>query len=211
MNDIIKDYVNNKIKLEKYQWIGVFAFIFVLTGVFGWIYEYIFYYINFGMKEFYWQGGNFLPWINIYAIGSFLILFFVQKVKNKPWLVFIISFIVTGILEYVSGYVIYKFFGQRFWDYNVEIWNFLNIDGFVCLRSVMFFGVSSLILIYLLVPFCIFLALKLPKKLFLSISIILFSIVMFDELYNLIFARIFSLPRACDIYKKIGIKYMSLH
>lgn len=211
MKSIIKDYINNEIKLERYQWIGIFLLIFVLTGVFGWIYEYIFYYFNFGMKEFYWQGGNFLPWINIYAIGSFLILFFTHKVKNKPVFVFLISFIVTGILEYASGYVIYEFFGQRFWDYNVEIWNFLNIDGFVCLRSVTFFGISSLILIYLLVPFCILLSKKIPKKIFLTISILLFSIVMFDELYNLIIARMIGLPRACDIYKKIGIKYMSLH
>ena len=42
------------------------------AGFFGWIYEFIFYYFDVGTGEFYMQGGNFLPWINIYAIGAVL-------------------------------------------------------------------------------------------------------------------------------------------
>ena len=162
------------------------------------------------MKEFYWQGGNFLPWINIYAIGSIMILFLTRKIKKHPLLVFLISFISTGILEYVSGYLIYKLKdGLRLWNYNTEILNFGNIGGFVCLRSVLFFGLSALILIYIIMPLCITIATKLNKKTFLIISIALLSIVLFDELYNLIFARILSLPRARDIYSNIGINYMT--
>ena len=103
----------------------------------------------------------------------------------------------------------YKIGGFRCWDYNTEIWNFGNIQGFVCLRSVLFFGLASLILIYLVVPFCFALARKMNKKVFLAISITLCSIILFDELYNLLFARIFGLPRASTVYKKIGFKYMS--
>ena len=35
------------------------------------------------------------------------------------------------------------------------------------------------------------------------------AIFMFDELYNLIFARILDLKRASDIYKQIGFKYVN--
>jgi uncharacterized membrane protein len=115
----------------------------------------------------------------------------------------------TGILEYLSGYVIYQFFGLRFWDYNVEILNFGNIGGFVCLRSVSFFGVSSLFLVYVIVPFCIYLSRIINKRLFLVFSISLCTIIMFDEFYNLVFARVFMLPRASDVYKSMGIKYVS--
>ena len=120
-----------------------------------------------------------------------------------------ISFITCGILEYIAGLGMYVIGdGFRCWDYNTEIWNFGNIHGFVCLRSVSFFGLSALLLIYLVVPLCFFIANKMPKKIFLIMSIGICSIFIFDELYNLIFARILSLPRASDIYKKIGFKYM---
>ncbi|MBR3161725.1 MAG: putative ABC transporter permease [Bacilli bacterium] len=209
MKEVFIKYLNDKIKYEKWQLISILFLIVVLSGTFGWIYELIFYYFNGGMKEWYMQGGNFLPWINIYAIGAILIIITTYKVKKKPILVFLISFIVTGILEYISGLLIYKLCnGLRLWNYNKEILNFGNINGFVCLRSVLFFGVSALILVYIMVPTCIYLSKKINKKYFITISIILFSIVIFDEIYNLIIARILNTPRASTIYQSIGIKYV---
>ena len=61
-------------KLERWQWVGVMMLLVVFAGSFGWVYEFIFYYFDGGMRELYMQGGNFLPWINIYAIGAVLIV-----------------------------------------------------------------------------------------------------------------------------------------
>lgn len=70
-----KNYLNKKPSFDKERWIGIFCLIFTISGVFGFLYEFIFYYFNGGMVKFYWRGGNFLPWINIYAIGAGLIYF----------------------------------------------------------------------------------------------------------------------------------------
>ena len=212
MKEIINKYKEDKLKLETYQKVGVVLLTVVLAGIFGWIYEFILYYFDGGCKEFYMQGGNFLPWINIYAYGALLVMFFTKKIRNKPLLVFIAALVITGLLEYFSGLVIYKIGdGLRLWDYNQEIWNFGNIGGFICLRSVLFFGVSSLLLIYGIVPFCIYLSKKMSKKVFLILSITLFSIVMFDEVYNLLIARVLNLPRAADFYKSLGFKYVKFN
>lgn len=209
MKEIYNKYMNDNIKLTKKQIIGITCLIIVFSGIFGWIYEFFFYFLNSGMKEFYWQGGNFLPWINIYATGAILIILTTKKYKKNPLMIFLIAAIVTGILEYISGFIIYHLFdGLRLWDYNVEIWNFGNIDGFICLRSVVFFGASALFLIYLMLPFCIYLSTIMKEKTFLIVSVSLCSIILIDELYNLLFARIFNLPRAYDIYSKFGIKYL---
>lgn len=207
MKKVFNDYLNDKIKLEKWQIIGISCLILVLSGIFGWVYEFIFYFFDSGMKRFTYQGGNFLPWINIYATGSFLIIFFTRKYKKSPFKIFLIAVIVTGILEYVSGFIIYHMFdGLRLWDYNTEILNFGNIDGFICLRSVLFFGVSALFLMYGMLPFCIFLSKKMNKKVFMVISISLCSLVLIDEIYNLAISRLFNLPRSYDLYKYLGIK-----
>ena len=72
------------------------------------------------------------------------------------------------------------------------------------------FGLLSLALIYLIVP----LLLKLVKskkinqdKLYLF-SIIICSIILLDELYNLIFPKILKIPGALDVYTSLGIKYI---
>lgn len=204
-----KDYLEKNHSFDKKKMLGIFCMIIVIGGVFGFLYEYLFYFFNGGMKEFYYRGGNFLPWINIYATGSVMIYILTYKYRKNPLKVFLISVISTGLLEYFSGLGIYIIGdGLRYWDYNTEILNFGNINGFVCLRSVMFFGLSALLLMYVIVPFCFHVANKSNKKVFLIVTITICSIFLADEFYNLIFTRIFNLPNAIKIYKSIGIHYM---
>ena len=201
-------YLNEDIKFDKETMIGIFCLLVVITGMFGFLYEFIFYYFNGGMKTFYWRGGNFLPWINIYATGSIMIYLLTYKDRKKPLKVFLVSIITTGILEYFSGLGMDKIAGKRCWDYSQEILGALNINGYVCLRSVLVFGVFSLLLIYLVLPLIFYIAKKSNKKVFITTSIILCSIIMIDEFYNLLIARIFHLPRAYNVYSKLGVPYV---
>lgn len=201
-------YLNEDIKFDKETMIGIFCLLVVITGMFGFLYEFIFYYFNGGMKTFYWRGGNFLPWINIYATGSIMIYLLTYKDRKKPLKVFLVSVITTGILEYFSGLGMDKIAGKRCWDYSQEILGALNINGYVCLRSVLVFGVFSLLLIYIVLPLIFYIAKKSNKKVFVTTSIILCSTIMIDEFYNLLIARIFHLPRAYNVYSKLGVPYV---
>ena len=210
MVGFFKKYIDEKIRLASYQKVGILFLVVVFAGFFGWLYEFIFYYFDGGTGDFYMQGGNFLPWINIYAIGAVLILLVAWRLRKYPWAVFLASLLVTGMLEFLAGWLVYVIGnGTRYWDYNVEILNFGNIGGFVCLRSVLFFGVSALFLVYIIVPFCIYLAKKMSKKAFLVLAISLFTIVMVDEVYNLLASKFFDWPDAMDFYKSIGWKYLT--
>ena len=210
MKKMLKEYLNKDIKLNKKELISVICMIIVFSGVFGWLYEFLFYYLNSGFKTFYMRGGNFLPWINIYAYGAFLILILTYKRRKHPIQVFLISMISTGILEYISGYVLYgKLHWIRCWDYNQEVLNFGNINGYVCLRSVLVFGVLGLLLVYFIV--LLFIIIVKNNKIINTIyivSIIVCSIFLIDEVYNLIFPSLFNLPKATSIYKDLGLKYL---
>lgn len=203
---------NKKNRLKPYQQLGIIFLIVVFAGFFGWLYEFIFYFFDGGTGEFYMQGGNFLPWINIYAYGALLIMLLVQllKIKKYPWLVFLVSMVATGLLEFVAGWLVYVIGnGTRYWDYNTEILNFGNIGGFVCLRSVLVFGVSALMLVYIIVPFFMKLARGMSRRAFLILSISLFSVVMADEIYNLLASKFFNWFDAIDFYKMLGWKYLT--
>ena len=209
MKKFLNKYLNEDIKFDKVTMFGIISLIIVIAGLFGWVYEFIFYYFNGGMKYFYYRGGNFLPWINIYAIGALAIYFFAYKYRKSPIKVFLISALATGLLELIAGWGMYTLCDHfRCWDYNSEILSYGSIGGFVCIRSVLFFGLSSLMFIYGIVPFCYYLASKMNKKTFLIMSFVLVGIILFDEIYNLVLARAFDLDRASDIYKKIGFKYV---
>lgn len=205
-----KRCLSGELKLERWQWLGIMMLLVVFAGFFGWVYEFVFYYFDGGTGEFYMQGGNFLPWINIYAIGAVLIVWACWKIRKYPWAVFLLSMLIAGIVEFVGGWLVYTIGnGTRYWDYNTEILNFGNIGGFVCLRSVLVFGFSALFLIYIILPCAIWLAQKLSKKAFLALAITLFAIVMLDEVYNLLASKFFDWPDAMDFYKSLGWKYLT--
>ena len=103
----IMNMSSDKMKKELYlkKRITLILLVMVLSGIFGFVYETIFYRIDLGY--FVKRGSTFGPWIPIYAFGGLLITLTTYKRKNKPLLVFIISSIVTGLLEYITGYIEY--------------------------------------------------------------------------------------------------------
>ena len=138
---------------ENMQLINLLILIMVLRGVFGFIYEELFYRIDLGY--FVKRGSTFGPWIPIYVFGGAAFTLLVYSFKDKPVLVFLLCVLVSGVMEFVTGYVLYHVFNTRLWDYNTEIWNWGNIGGYICLRSVLFFGVSGLALLYGVIPILI--------------------------------------------------------
>ncbi len=145
-------------KIDLKTTISLILIIGLLSGVFGFIYEMLFYRIDLGY--FVKRGSTFGPIIPIYFFGGIFITLFTYNLRKNPLLVLLINSVVTGILEYATGFFFYEFLGTRLWDYNTEIWNWGNINGYICFRSIAFFGISSLALIYLVVP----MVLKLRNK-----------------------------------------------
>lgn len=123
--------------------------IFVLSGIFGFIYETIFYRIDLGY--FVKRGITFGPWIPIYGFGG-IFIYLLNKNKKNAFAIFLYGSLISGILEFLTGYILFNYFNVRLWDYNVEILNYGNIGGYICLRSILFFGLSSIFLIKLIVP-----------------------------------------------------------
>lgn len=135
---------------EKSRKIYILLLIFVVGGIFGFVYEEIFYYIDLGYLVK--RGSTFGPWIPIYGFGAVFIALTTERLRRRPWLVLLVSGIVCGVLEYATGFVLDHAFHSRPWNYDVEIWNWGNLGGYVCARSVLFFAVSGLFLQYVIRP-----------------------------------------------------------
>ena len=124
--------------------------IILISAIFGFVYETIFYRIDLGY--FVKRGYTIGPWLPIYATGGLLIYLINKNNKDNILKVFILSALVCGTLEYIVGYLLFNISNIRLWDYNTEILNYGNIEGFVCLRSVLFFGLSGVFLMNMILP-----------------------------------------------------------
>ena len=165
--------------LRKGDTICCLALIFTVFGIVGWIYEMLFYRINDGM--FVERGQGLGPWLPIYGFGAVFICLFAIRFRKSMPAVFLMSALVSGVVEYLTGWVLYTFFdGLRLWDYNTEIWNWGNIGGYICLRSILLFAFGGLFLVYIAVPLIRGLSRMLPTTLFRVVSLLLPVLFLID-------------------------------
>ena len=151
--------------------------LFIIGSIIGYTYEVIWYLIEDG--KLINPGFMYGPFLPIYGFGAILLTLVLdhKKIKKYPFLVFVLGFVVTGILEYFGGYFLYQIYHLRWWDYTGM---FLNINGFICLRSLTVFACAGVVLVYFLLP-RIKLILSKANKLYVDIIIIISAILMLSD------------------------------
>ena len=123
------------------------------------------------------------PWLPIYGIGA-LGIYAMKPMKKHPALLFLLCAAVTGIVEYLIGYAGIRFFGMRLWDYRGLLW---NIDGIVCLRSVVSFALMGLVFHYALEPAAARLVRKLPPETVRAVCRVLLAVLLADCILSALF------------------------
>lgn len=158
--------------------------IILISAIFGFIYETIFYRIDLGY--FVKRGYTIGPWLPIYATGGLLIYLSNIKNKNNILKIFINSAVMCGLLEFIVGYLLLHISHIRLWDYNTEILNYGNIGGYICLRSVLFFGLSGVFLMNIVLPLITKIINKYQSKKTEYITIFLGGLFCIDFIVNYI-------------------------
>lgn len=159
-----------------------YLFLIFLTGcLVGWIYEEVFYWITEGLLRN--RGILYGPWLPIYGIGA-LGIYAMKPVRKNPALLFFLCAAVTGIVEYIIGAAGICLFGMRLWDYRGLLW---NLDGLICLRSVVSFAVMGLVFHYLLEPAAERMIGKLPSKTVQSVCLTLLLLFLSDCILSALF------------------------
>ncbi|OFI07014.1 hypothetical protein CLOACE_06000 [Clostridium acetireducens DSM 10703] len=134
-------------------------FYFIVYSFLGWCLETI--YATIKNKNFINRGFLFGPFCPMYGFGALSIIIFLKPFRNSILFLFIFSIILTSILEYLTGYILEKFFHTVWWDYSD---NFLNIKGRICLSFSLLWGILSVFFIYEIHPFFINLTNFIHKK-----------------------------------------------
>jgi len=117
---------------------STYILLFFIFSIVGWVYEVLLHLINEG--TFVNRGTMYGPWLPIYGTGGVAILYLLQRFRKKPILLFVSSFVLCGIIEYTGGWLLFHFKNSRYWDYSNYV---LNINGFICLESLLVFGLGG--------------------------------------------------------------------
>ena len=89
------------------------------------------------------------------------------------------SMVVCSILEYLTSYIMEKLFKARWWDYSDRKF---NINGRICLETMIPFGLLGCLLMYVINPFISGFISKVPKDILNPISIVLFILFVIDNI-----------------------------
>ena len=155
--------------------------LFFIGSFIGWIYEEIFYYLSENLITN--RGFFYGPYLPVYGWGSIILMILLKKLKKHPLLIFILSMLITGVVEYITGYIMFAIYGRVWWDYTGL---FLNIHGYVCLRSVFTFAIGTIGLIYIIEPI-LNKFIKNKKNLSFIISLILLIIFIIDNIITFLY------------------------
>ena len=73
-----------------------------------------------------------------------------KKTYKRPVLTFLIIMLSAILLEYTTGFMLLLIWNKRYWDYSSY---FLNINGYICLFSILSFSILGMVYVYVLEPF----------------------------------------------------------
>ena len=130
--------------------IRVYFLLFIIYSVLGWCLEVVGKLIQY--KRFINRGFLIGPYCPIYGCGAVLITFLLKKYIDDPLVLFVMVIVVCGILEYLTSFFMEKIFKARWWDYSQKKF---NINGRVCLDTIVLFGLLGLFIMYISNPFLI--------------------------------------------------------
>lgn len=117
------------------------------------------------------------PYCPIYGIGALLIVIFLSKFEAHPVALFVLAVVICSILEYFTSYFMEKIFKARWWDYSNKK---LNINGRICLETMIPFGIIACLLIYVMNPFFVEMIFKIPDSAMLITFIVLLVLFLAD-------------------------------
>lgn len=117
------------------------------------------------------------PYCPIYGVGGVAITLFLNQYYEKPITLFIMAVVLCAVLEYITSYIMEKLFKARWWDYSKKKY---NINGRICLETMLPFGLLGCFIVYVSNPFIYKLFALLSPTVTNVIAIILFICLVMD-------------------------------
>ena len=143
--------------------------LFFIYSVAGWVTEVFLKFLEY--KRFINRGFLIGPYCPIYGAGAVLITVGGKLLSpvDRTWAMsFLIAFVLCGLLEYLTSYILEKYFHARWWDYTERP---MNLHGRVWIGNLILFGIGGVFILEEFNPRLLALAHRMGPRLFVAILI----------------------------------------
>lgn len=113
------------------------VWIFIVYAFIGWCTEVAYAALDTG--KFVNRGFLNGPYCPIYGCGVVIVVGLLTPLKDNRIILFAGSFVLTTVLEFITGYILEKVFHNKWWDYSDKPF---NIKGYICLKFSILWGLA---------------------------------------------------------------------
>lgn len=100
------------------------------------------------------------PICPVYGAGAAAVAVFLPELKDQLFFLFLGGMIVTTFVEYLTGRILELIFHRKWWDYSDQRF---NLDGYVCLKNSVVWGICSVLMICFFDPLLCRLLVLIPR------------------------------------------------
>lgn len=152
--------------------------LFFIYSFMGWVTEVILKYFQY--KRFINRGFLIGPYCPIYGTGAVIVTLggrLLAPVERSLAMSFLIAFVLCGLLEYMTSYILEKHFHARWWDYSQKP---MNLHGRVWIGNLILFGLGGVLILEVFNPRFLALATDMEPLLFNSLLMALSLLFVAD-------------------------------
>ncbi len=153
--------------------------LFMIYSICGWVMEVLFKLIQNGKLVN--RGFLIGPMCPIYGFCGLSVSLIFDHIEHSYLSVFLISIVTCAVFEYFVSWLLEKLFHARWWDYSHKRF---NINGRICLRNLLFFGILGILGVYFFNPFIYSILDNLSYNTLKISSIILFILFLIDTFFS---------------------------
>ncbi|MBQ1810405.1 MAG: hypothetical protein II016_04725 [Erysipelotrichaceae bacterium] len=143
---LLDDLVDDLVIDSEYGLTDLIAIFFTFCFA-GWCWEVLLHLMQ--HHELVNRGTLYGPWLPIYGCGGVAIIFLLNRFKNNPTRLFLMTVGLCGVLEYAASLILDFIYNASYWDYKEM---FLNLNGRICFAGLLLFGIGGMFGIYIAGP-----------------------------------------------------------
>lgn len=144
------------------------------------------------------------PYCPIYGIGVLTVVVVLTPLKENLLILYIGSFILTTIIEFLTGFILEKVFHNKWWDYSDKPYNLM---GYICLKFSIYWGFACTFIMLIIHPIVYTFIIHIPKTLGIVLLCIILSVFIVDMCVTVATILQFNkkLQRINEISKRIHV------
>lgn len=162
-----------------YTWYEIFAY-FLIYSFLGWCTEVVYAAVSTG--ELVNRGFLNGPVCPIYGFGMLAVLACLTPLQDSAAVMFLGGMALTTFIELAGGWVLYKAFHTRWWDYSDKPF---NLGGYICLEFSLLWGLGTVIIMRVVHPFIAALVAPIPHKVGWVVMALLYALYAADLVVTL--------------------------